>query len=434
MRERRVGLGPLSATLLVAGNMIGSGAYLLPATLAVYGSASLIGWALGAAGAMTLAFVYARLARLEPDPDGIVGYPKRRLGRLFGFQAGTLYWIGCWVGNAALAVAAAGYLAVFLPELKTTPWLTTAAALGFVALTGLVAWLGARAVAITAAGGLILGLAPVAVAAVAGWARFDPAVFVASWNPSGAPLHQLLPPVLVSVFWAFLGLEAATVAAASVRDPARNVPIAVISGVGVAALVYILAVAAVMGVIPAAELQRSTAPFADVAGRLLGPNAALVVAACALLKIVGALAGWMLCTAQTSRSAAAEGLFPKACSSVAADRPPRRDVLVGGVLTAASVIAAASPTVGQSFGVLINVTTLLFLALYVLSALALLRMDPSFGGRAAALVGVGFCAFAAVMAPRGDLAVAAALVVALCVIWLFVRGRIAPQTASGSIA
>ena len=61
---RLLGLG--GATALVVGNMIGSGAFLLPASLAPYGAASLLGWGVSAGGAVLLALVFARLAALHP--------------------------------------------------------------------------------------------------------------------------------------------------------------------------------------------------------------------------------------------------------------------------------------------------------------------------------------------------------------------------------
>lgn len=63
-------LGLWSATALVVGSMIGSGVFLLPASLAHYGGVSLIGWAITLAGAMALAVVFARLAMRWPHTGG----------------------------------------------------------------------------------------------------------------------------------------------------------------------------------------------------------------------------------------------------------------------------------------------------------------------------------------------------------------------------
>ncbi|MEY4241899.1 MAG: Arginine/agmatine antiporter, partial [Pseudomonadota bacterium] len=115
--EDRHKLGWGLAALVVAGNMIGSGVYLLPATLAPVGSSSVIGWAVAGLGAVTLALVFAALGRLQPDADGLSGFAERGLGRFFGFQTALAFWTACLVGNVAIAVAATGYLGFFFPVL-----------------------------------------------------------------------------------------------------------------------------------------------------------------------------------------------------------------------------------------------------------------------------------------------------------------------------
>lgn len=111
--DRKIGAG--LATLLVAGNMIGSGIFLLPTSLAPLGSSSLIGWILSTLGALLLAAVFAWLARLRPrlsDPTACV---SAGLGPLFGMQVGLVYWMLCWVGNGGVALAVTGYLGYFAP-------------------------------------------------------------------------------------------------------------------------------------------------------------------------------------------------------------------------------------------------------------------------------------------------------------------------------
>ena len=114
--ERKLGWG--LASLLVAGNMIGAGVYLLPAALAPIGSSSVVGWVVAAIGALLLAGVFAGLGRARPAADGITDYAGQGLGRFFGYQASLAYWATCLSGNVAIAVAATGYLAFFFPVLR----------------------------------------------------------------------------------------------------------------------------------------------------------------------------------------------------------------------------------------------------------------------------------------------------------------------------
>ena len=101
---------------------------------------------------------------------------------------------------------------------------------------------------------LIAGLIPLLLVVTIGWAAFDAAQFRESWNVSGEPLYKALPNSLALVFWAFTGLESASVAAAVVNNPERNVPIATIAGVLIAALIYIAASIVIFGLAPAADI------------------------------------------------------------------------------------------------------------------------------------------------------------------------------------
>src|SRR4051812_413360 len=70
---------------LVVGNMIGSGVYLLPATLAPFGWAGVFGWILTIAGALCLAFVFGRLASAFPEAGGPYAYSREAFGPFAGF-------------------------------------------------------------------------------------------------------------------------------------------------------------------------------------------------------------------------------------------------------------------------------------------------------------------------------------------------------------
>src|SRR5690349_5569829 len=108
-RTRR-GLGLTMATALVVGNMIGSGVFLLPASLGAYGPISIVALALTGVGAMLLALVFARLGRTYPETGGPYVYSRRAFGDFIGFQQAWGYWIAVWAGNAAIAIAFVSYL------------------------------------------------------------------------------------------------------------------------------------------------------------------------------------------------------------------------------------------------------------------------------------------------------------------------------------
>jgi APA family basic amino acid/polyamine antiporter len=99
-------LGLLAATALVIGNMIGSGIFLLPASLASFGGISIVGWLFTAAGAMFLALLFAKLGSMVPKVGGPYAYTRLGFGDFAGFWIAWGYWISvwspgltCWVSN-----------------------------------------------------------------------------------------------------------------------------------------------------------------------------------------------------------------------------------------------------------------------------------------------------------------------------------------------
>src|SRR5262245_9672665 len=107
----RRGLGFWMCLALVIGNMIGSGVFLLPASLAPYGVNSIYGWLATAAGSVLLAIVFARLARAYPNAAGPYVYPRQAFGEAAGFLIAWSYWISVWIGNAAIVTGTVAYLA-----------------------------------------------------------------------------------------------------------------------------------------------------------------------------------------------------------------------------------------------------------------------------------------------------------------------------------
>src|SRR5688572_7046659 len=161
------------AVALVMGNMIGSGIFLLPASLARFGGVSLIGWLVSAGGALLLAAVFARLSRLDPAAGGPYAYTRRAFGDLPAFLVAWGYWISMWTGLGALAVALVGYLTAFFPEIVRTPATAAGTALGAVWVLVGVNLLGVRAAGWVQVVTTILKLLPLALIAVFGLQHFD---------------------------------------------------------------------------------------------------------------------------------------------------------------------------------------------------------------------------------------------------------------------
>jgi arginine:agmatine antiporter len=389
MSAGRRKLGPVLATVVVAGNMIGSGIFMLPATLAQVGSVTLIGWLLVSLGAVALALLFGKLARRQPMAGGPAAYVIDAFGPFAGTQASLWYWSSCLIGNVAIAAAAAGYLASFF-GIDAGPALFAFISIALIWLATAINLVSPRFAGLVDGPLLVAGMVPLLLIATAGWFMFDAAQFRASWNVTGASDAEAVRHSLILVFWAFLGLESASVAAAVVENPERNVPLATIAGVLLAALTYILVSTVMMGLAPAEDLAASSAPFALVAARMFGPIAGPLVAAAGMFKAFGTLAGWVLLTAQTSRAAADHGLLPQFFARTRAGDTPVAGLVTAGLLGTAGVLLTISPTLGQQFGLLSEASTIFCLLTYLGGCAAALRYRLR-GALPFAAIGAVFC-------------------------------------------
>ena len=357
------------AVALVMGNMIGSGVFLLPASLASFGGLSLLGWLVSATGAVCLALVFARLARFDPAAGGPYAFTRRGFGDLAGFLVGWGYWISAWSGCAALAVAFVGYLDPFFPTLVRTPMAAAAMAVGALwLLTAVNVWR-VRAAGHVQVVTTAVKILPLALIGIGGLFVFDASHFAITQTTPGA-FGGGLSAVATLTLWAFLGLESATVPAGSIDDPDRTIPRATITGTLLAAVIYILGTIGVMSIIEPSTLAHSTAPFADAARVLLGDRAAGLVAIGAAVSCFGALNGWILVSGQVPLAVANDGLFPRAFARQSPRGTPAFGLGVSSVLTTTLIAMNYSKDLVGLFTFVILLATLSTLVPYVFTTLA----------------------------------------------------------------
>src|SRR5215469_8126795 len=372
----RRSLGLAITTSIVLGNMVGSGVFLLPASMAPYGAYSLLGWCVSTVGALLLAWVFSNLSRRLPKAGGPYAYPREAFGDFAGFQIAWIYWLSIVATNAAIAVAFASYLVKFMPSLSApVPGAIAAIAASWL-LTG-INILGVRAAGQLQFITVVLKLTPLLVLAIFGITHFDSAVFN-SGHTSEGPLSAINSTAALAM-WAFLGLECATVPADHVKDPGKTIPRATLLGTVIAGAFYIVCTTVVMGIIPADALVKSTAPFADAAKMLWGGWAGSIIAAAALVSCFGALNGWILMQGQLPQAVANNGLFPKALAKESRFGTPAFALVLSSVLASVLILMSLGSSLnGGDFGqvlvkmftILILITTFFTLVPYMLCALA----------------------------------------------------------------
>lgn len=368
-------MGLWMATALVIGNMVGSGIFSLPAVLAgEAGPASIIALAFTGVGALLLALVFANLGRAHPRTGGPYYYARRAFGDFVGFQTAWAYWIAAWVGNAAIAVAFAGYVGVFWGTARTTNWVAALVAVGAVWLFTAINIVGARETGVAQVLTTVLKFVPLAVVGLVGLFYVKGGNFAPFTIHGGFDWHVNAAATLA--LWAFIGLESATVPAEEVKQPEKNVPRATILGTVATTLLYVVALVAIIGILPQATLAGSAAPFADAAnamwaGTFLGLTWGKWIALVAIAATLGALNGWIMLTARTSLAAADDGLFPGVLARVHGKRgTPVVGIVVSSVLCSGLILYGWNQSFAHRFTDVVLLATWMTLIAYAYAAAA----------------------------------------------------------------
>lgn len=378
LNNKKQKLGLFTLTSLVAGNMIGSGVFILPADLARVGSISLLSWGFTALGAFLLALVFSKMGSIHPKTGGPHVYASSCFGEFMGFQTAYTYWIAVWVGNTAVAIALMGYLRVFFPMLAN-PHLETAVVIGLVWLLTLVNITGIRTAGAVQLVTTILKFVPLVVVAILGILFFHPEYLTQSFNVSGKSNFSAFSYATTLTLWAFIGVESAAVPAASVENPRRNIPLATLFGTLIAAILYIISSTAVMAMVPLGELANSTSPFAAAAKAVLGNWGALFIAAGAAISCFGGLNGWILIQGQVAMAAADDGLFPRLFSLRNRANAPVWSLIITSALMSVLLLITSDPNLVNQFQLLILVAGTGSLIAYFYTAIAAMVWSVSHG-------------------------------------------------------
>ncbi len=363
-------LGFWTSSSLVVGNMIGSGIFLLPAALASFGSISLLGWIISAFGAAALAFVFIEFSKILP---GVSGGPyifaKTGLGELSGFLVAWGYWISVWCVNAAIAIALVSYLGVFFPALQTNNMLAVCVGLLIVWGTVWVNTRGVREAAVLSLITSIMKVTPLLVIGILGLFYLKAENFT-SFNISGQTNLKAITQTATLTFFAYMGIECATIPSGDVEDPKRTIPRSTYFGLILVTLVYILGTTSLMGIISPEELQYSQAPFADAASKIWGPWAANLVAIGAIISTLGALNGWILIQGQIPAAISRDKLFPALFAKENKRGVPALGIVLSSILISILMIMNYSKGLVSAFKFAILLSSMTSLIAYLFTSVS----------------------------------------------------------------
>ncbi|MBZ5723630.1 MAG: amino acid permease [Acidobacteriia bacterium] len=325
-------LGLVSATTLVMGSMIGSGVFIVAADISRQVQSPglmIMTWVVTAALTMTAALSYGELAAAMPHAGGQYVYLREAFGPLWGFLYGWTLLLVIQTGTiAAVAVAFAKFMGVFLPWVSAQNYLVGSGRIGVttqqvVAIASIVflTWSNTRGIRTGAAVQNVFTFAKIAALAgliglgflVGRNAAAVGANFTGFWRNSGWSFDtiRLVGVATVGALFSSDAWNNVTFTAGEVRNPRRNLPLSLALGVAIVSALYILANLVYLNVLPLADIQ--TAPQDRVATaaavRMLGPGAELLMAAAIMISTFGCNNGLILSGARVYYAMAQDGLF-----------------------------------------------------------------------------------------------------------------------------
>lgn len=303
-------LGLVTGMAVVVGVIIGSGIFRVSSPIAA-AAGNLTGislvWILGGVIALFGALSIAELAAMYPEAGGPYVYLREAYGRPLAFLFGWMWLLTTPISWAAQSLMFTEYLSYFVPIPVATQHVIAAI------LILLVAAANVRSVKL---GAVIQNLSTSAkVLAIVG---LSAAIFLlapgGAANPLGAetmgiPHWSGIGIGLVAVLWAYDGWENLTTLSGEVRNPQRNLPLALIGGVLVVIVVYLLINAAYLRALPLPQLMASKSVAADAGAAVLGRAGASMVGALVMLSVFGTLNGSILSCPRVFFAMAEDGLF-----------------------------------------------------------------------------------------------------------------------------
>lgn len=392
--KRVLGLG--TGILLVAGMMIGSGVFKKIVPMAQTGLSEtwiLLAWA--GAGIITLfgAFTLAGLSSLTEESGGVYEYLRLSFGNFFSFLFGWTDFtiMGC-ASVAAVAFIFAQTVNVFIPLGNPFHALETIGVGGFmfpfadggikllaIAAIVLLTWINYRGVqngglinnVISSAkiiGILLLIIMGLSYAPVH---TIDVQAATAGSGLKGVTFFSALLAAMLNAFWAYDGWSNISFITGEIKNPKRNIPIAIISGVAIAMALYLLANAAYMHVLPIEQLKtvdQSRIGAAVVAETLLGKAGQSLIVVLIMISVFGTLNGIILAHARIYYRMAQEGYFFRKAKTV---HPVYRTPSVALLYT---MVWSCILVISGTFDMLTNMVIFAGFLFYLLLAWALFKM------------------------------------------------------------
>ena len=367
-------LGLAAATSIVVGNMIGSGIFTSPQSLAQVANPKIT---VTCMGHYRYWFIIISLIickswnKISVQQEAQLFILIRHLVSLWAFLVSWTFWLGSWIGNAAIITAVMRYLTTFIPALGTNGMLAFAVSSALLWLFTYINYRGVKNAGYVSIVTTVIKIGVILVFMFIALTGFDAGnlqtAATVEANSWGA-----LPAAIAITLWSFVGLESAAISGGEIKNPEKNIRKSTVMGTLLAVLIYIFLSVLAMGSMPQSMLAQTQAPLADIINHITGATwGGYFISGGIVISAIGALSGWVLTTARLAYAAGEDNLFPKFFAKVHPKfKTPHIALIITSLCTNALLMLNYVSNLTEAFDFMINLATLSFIPAYALTACA----------------------------------------------------------------
>jgi APA family basic amino acid/polyamine antiporter len=355
MRSNKIGFWSILA--IVIGSQVGSGVFVLPGQLALYGYNSIYAILIASYGALCLALVFANLCFRFPQTGGPHVYVQKVLGNSLAFFTGWTYWVVSWVSSLAVVIVAVTSLSPLIGNNPDVIFLLEASLLIFIT------FLNTKGVDNSSKAEFVLTLIkviPLLLIPCLAFINFEADNFIPLVNDFN------FFEIIIFGLWGFIGIEAATTPAENVINPKRNIPLAILIGTTIVAIIYIVNTVGIIGAISPLNLVNNQSPYADVAGNLFGGNWQIIIAILISTICIGTLNAWVLAGGQIALGCSNDKLFPKLLGKTNKHGAPYIALIISAFISIILLYLVKEEGFKDQLAYLIEVSVVVFLYTYLI--------------------------------------------------------------------
>ena len=370
MIEKQQKMGFWSLLSIVIGAQLGASIFLLPSQLAQYRCVGLCGWMVGGVGAILLTIVFSFLCTKTGKAGGPHIYARMFFGKKVGFFITWIFWCGAWACNPILIATAVNYLMSLVGDMSLTQKLICE-----IAMVTSLTYINCRGVKTTGIFEITLTafkVLPLIIIPILAFQHINMDNFKELTPPDMSVSETIIKAAILS-FWGFVGLEGGTTPAGDVTNPKRTIPMAIVIGTSIVALISLVNTFAIFGIISPAELENIGAPFAQVMVRLFGGSYDKVISLITFIMCYGSLNAWVFFSGQIAKTAAEEKIFPETFGKLNKRGAPSNALLISLIGTIVILFLQKSPLFEDKIGKFLDMSVLIYIVLYTVATLCFFK-------------------------------------------------------------